>query len=216
MENKMGRTQLSPQRLSETKKLNIGRMIIFCEGKTEKYYFDYFAEILKKNKYTDVEVVLETANGNARTVLNFANAFMADDRNNRKYSTYGKYLAFDCDAPPDIQTVISAASEYELLISNHLFEIWLLMHFEDVNDKISKREIYRRLSSHLHDAYSKGHKGKTREIIQNGDVEKAIDNAGILEEKYKAEGKSMFANIKDMNPFTSVHRLIEQFMVEIS
>ena len=90
------------------------------------------------------------------------------------------------------------------------------MHFEDVNDKISKREIYRRLSSHLHDAYSKGHKGKTREIIQNGDVEKAIDNAGILEEKYKAEGKSMFANIKDMNPFTSVHRLIEQFMVEIS
>ena len=137
-------------------------------------------------------------------------------RNNRKYSTYGKYLAFDCDAPPDIQTVISAASEYELLISNHLFEIWLLMHFEDVNDKISKREIYRRLSSHLHDAYSKGHKGKTREIIQNGDVEKAIDNAGILEEKYKAEGKSMFANIKDMNPFTSVHRLIEQFMVEIS
>lgn len=29
----MGRTQLSPQRLSETKKLNIGRMIIFCEGK---------------------------------------------------------------------------------------------------------------------------------------------------------------------------------------
>ena len=98
MENKMGRTQLSPQRLSETKKLNIGRMIIFCEGKTEKYYFDYFAEILKKNKYTDVEVVLETANGNARTVLNFANAFMADDRNNRKYSTYGKYLAFEAGA----------------------------------------------------------------------------------------------------------------------
>ena len=44
----MGRTQLSPQRLSETKKTNIGRIIIFCEGKTEKYYFDYFAEIIKK------------------------------------------------------------------------------------------------------------------------------------------------------------------------
>ena len=55
----MGRTQLSPQRLSETKKTNIGRIIIFCEGKTEKYYFDYFAEIIKKNKYTDVEVILE-------------------------------------------------------------------------------------------------------------------------------------------------------------
>ena len=38
----MGRTQLTPQRLSETKRINIGKIIIFCEGKTEKYYFDYF------------------------------------------------------------------------------------------------------------------------------------------------------------------------------
>lgn len=44
----MGRTLLSPQRLSGTKETNIGRIIIFCEGATEKHYFDYFAEILKK------------------------------------------------------------------------------------------------------------------------------------------------------------------------
>lgn len=212
----MGRTQLSPQRLSETKKTNIGRIIIFCEGKTEKYYFDYFAEIIKKNKYTDVEVILETANGNAQTVLNCANRFMADEEHNQKFHTYGKYLAFDCDDPPDIQAVVLAATGYELLISNHLFETWLLMHFEDVEEKISKREIYKRLSSHLHDAYSKGHKGKTREIVQNGNIEKAIDNARALEKQYAAEGKSIFTNIKDMNPFTSVYKLIEQFMVEIS
>ena len=212
----MGRTQLSPQRFSETKKTNIGRIIIFCEGKTEKYYFDYFAEIIKKNKYTDVEVILETADGNAQTVLNFANKFMNNEKHNQKFSTYGKYLAFDCDAPPDIQSVVLAAHEYELLISNHLFETWLLMHFEDVEKKISKKEIYRRLSFHLHDAYSKGHKGKIREIVQNGNIEKAIDNAGALEKQYAAEGKSIFTSIKDMNPYTSVYKLIEQFMVEIS
>ena len=75
----MGRTQLSPQRLAGTKRLNIGRIIIFCEGKTEKYYFDYFAEIIKKNKYTDVEVILEAADGNAQRVLNYANGFMSDE-----------------------------------------------------------------------------------------------------------------------------------------
>ena len=212
----MGRTRLSPQRLSETKKTNIGRIIIFCEGKTEKYYFDYFAEIIKKNKYTDIEVILETANGNARTVLNFANEFMTDEKHNQKFSTYGKYLAFDCDDPPDIQAVVLAAAEYELLISNHLFETWLLMHFEDVEEKLSKGEIYRRLSFHLHGTYSKGHKGKTRELVRNGNVEKAIDNARILERRYAVEGKSIFTDIKDMNPFTSVYKLIEQFMVEIS
>lgn len=91
----MGRTQLTPRRLPETKKTNIGRIIFFCEGKTEKYYFDYFEEIIRKNKYTDVEVVLETASGNAQTVLSYA-----EEENNCKYNAYGRYLAFDCDNPP--------------------------------------------------------------------------------------------------------------------
>ena len=136
----MGRTQLTPQRLSETKRINIGKIIIFCEGKTEKYYFDYFAEIIRNNKYNDIEVVLETANGNAQTVLSYANRFLYDDENNRKFTNYGKYLVFDCDDPPEIQSVVAAAKDYELLISNHLFETWLLMHFEDIEEKISKRE----------------------------------------------------------------------------
>lgn len=131
----MSRTQLSKQRLSETKRTNIGRIIIFCEGKTEKYYFDYFAEIIKKNKYTDIEVVLKTANGNAQTVLNCANEFMTNDECSQKFSNYGKYLVFDCDAPANIQAVIQASEGYELLISNYLFETWLLMHFEDIEEK---------------------------------------------------------------------------------
>lgn len=212
----MGRTQLSPQRLAGTKKTNIGRIIIFCEGKTEKHYFNYFAEIINNNKYTDVEVVLEPANGNAQTVLNYAKSFMSDEIHNRKFSTYRKYLAFDCDDPPNIQSVVRASNEYELLISNHLFETWLLMHFEDVEVKLSKREIFRRLSEHLHSPYSKGHKGKTREIIHNGNIEKAIDCAKMLEQQYAEDGKSVFTSIKEMNPYTSVHKLIEQFMVEIS
>ena len=212
----MGRTQLSPQRLAGTKRLNIGRIIIFCEGKTEKYYFDYFAEIIKKNKYTDVEVILEAADGNAQRVLNYANGFMSDEEHSHKFSSYGKYLVFDCDAPPNIQAVVTAANDYELLISNHLFETWLLMHFEDVETKLSKREIYRRLSEHLHSAYAKGRKGKTREIVLTGNVEKAIDFAKSLERKYILEGKTVFTNIAEMNPYTSVYKLVEQLMVEIS
>lgn len=212
----MGRTQLSPQRLSGTKETNIGRIIIFCEGKTEKHYFDYFADIIKKNKYNNIEVVLETANGNAQTVLSYADRFMSNEENRHKFSTYGKYLAFDCDDPPDIQSVVMRAKDYELLISNYLFEIWLLMHFEDVEAKLSKRQIYLRLSKYLHSNYSKGNKGKTREIIQNGNIEKAIDNAKALEQQYAKEEKNVFTSIEDMNPYTSVHRLIEQFMMAVS
>lgn len=154
----MGRTVLSSQRRSEIKKVNIGHIIIFCEGKTEKYYFDYFSEIIKKNKYTDVKVVLETANGNARAVL----------------------------------------------------------HFEELEEKLTKKQIYQRLTGYLHNQYSKGHRGKIREILINGDVEKAIDNAKFLAHKYKEQGLTMYADIREMNPFTSVYELIEQLMVEIS
>ncbi len=137
----------------------------------------------------DIFIILESANGNAQTVLNYANEFLSDEEHNRKFSTYGKYLAFDCDDPPNIQSVVLAAAEYELLISNYLFETWLLMHFEDVKEKLSKREIYRHLSAHLYSFYLKGDKGKTREIVQNGNIEKAIVNAKLLEKQYISEGK---------------------------
>ncbi|OPZ87708.1 MAG: hypothetical protein BWY74_03337 [Firmicutes bacterium ADurb.Bin419] len=69
---------------------------------------------------------------------------------------------------------------------------------------------------HLHGDYIKGHKGKTREILQNGSVGKAIDNAKVLEQRYETEDKSIFSNIKDMNPYTSVYKLVEQFLIEVS
>ena len=69
---------------------------------------------------------------------------------------------------------------------------------------------------HFENVYKKISKSKTREIIQNGNIDKAIDNARALEEQYAVEGKNILTNIKDMNPFTSVYRLIEQFMLEIS
>ena len=212
----MARTVLSKKRLTEMKKVNIGRIIIFCEGKTEKYYFDYFAEIIRKSKYTKVEVVLETAGGNAQTVLNCANAYVLKEENNRALSTYCKYLAYDCDSPPDIQAVVLDSTGYELLISNYLFETWLLMHFEEVDVKLTKRQTYVMLSEHLHNSYRKGRRGITREIIKTGEIEKAINNARRLEESYESEGKSMFSDIKKMNPYTSVYKLVEQFMAEIS
>jgi len=212
----MARTVLSQKRLTEIRRTNIGSIIIFCEGKSEKYYFDYFAEIIRESKYSRIEVVSEVAGGNARTVLNFANAYMLREENNRAFGTYCKYLAYDCDSPPDIQTVVLDSIGYGLLVSNYLFETWLLMHFEEVDAKLTKRQTYVKLSEHIHNSYRKGRRGITREIIQNGEIEKAIDNARRLEEGYDSEGKSVFSDINNMNPFTSEYKLVEQFVAEIS
>lgn len=218
----MARLQLSQQRVTAAKKLNIGKVILFCEGNTEKYYFDYFAQIINKNenKYNNVIIATEAANGNAQTVLNHSIDFLSIEANNRLFSNYGKYLVFDCDAPQDIASVITQAkantNNYHLLVSNHFFETWLLMHFEEVDEKLSKRKTYERLSSHLTSQYKKGQKGRTREIILNGDVEKAIENARTLENQYIQLGKSIYDSIDDMNPYSNVYTLVEQLMLLIS
>lgn len=216
----MARTRLSPQRLVQTKALYIGRIIIFCEGQTEAYYFNYFSEIIEKNKFTDIQVIIEPAKGKARTVLNYANVFLEKEENNRKFATYGKYLAFDCDDPPDIQGVIadsqSGMHHYVLLITNTLFEIWLLMHFENVDKPMGIKAIENRLAEYIQRSYKKADPGCIRSIVQNGDLEKAIDHAKSLADRYRGEGKSIFKNVDEMNPYTNVYRLIEQLLIAIS
>ena len=62
---------------------------------------------------------------------------------------------------------------------------------------------------------SSGSNGVSK-AIDKTQLEKAIDNAKVLEDTYSAQDKSILSSIKDMNPYTSVYKLIEQFMVEIS
>ena len=97
-----------------------------------------------------------------------------------------------------------------------LFEVWLLMHFEQINDVISKRKIFQHLENYLKRKYDKSDDGTIREITQNGSIENAIKNAYKLAVKFEQQDKFVYPNIKEMNPFTSVHELVEQFMVEIS
>lgn len=216
----MGRTKLSKERVVEIKRENIGKIIIFCEGMTEKNYIDYFADIINKNKYTDIHIETESSNGNAKNVFNFADRFLSEEANNRVYTHYSKYLIFDCDDPPNIQNVIndmvSSSNEYSLLASNPCFEIWLLMYFENIDIRLTNKQIYKKLKPHLNNDYKKADSGVIREIINTGSVEEAIKNAYELHEKYKLENKSILKDIKEMNPYTNVHKLIEQFMLEIS
>lgn len=111
---------------------------------------------------------------------------MKNDQNVSKYAVYDKYLVFDCDAPDDILDVIddakSSANQYQLLISNLLFECWLLMHLETLpGAPLSKTAIGEKLTTYLDlDDYEK-HKndeGLIAKIIKDdGNLTSAIKNA---------------------------------------
>lgn len=102
--------------------------MLFCEGQTEVIYFEYFAEIIQKNrnKYVHLDIESIPANGNAKQVLNFAESFLLDKVNMQKYSLYEKNLVFDCDAPREIEKVLrdmlASTNDYTLSLTNLLFE----------------------------------------------------------------------------------------------
>jgi len=211
------RTILLSAREKNTKDINIGHIILFFEGPTETYYFEHLTGIIKKNKYNDIEVeIADPAGGNSITVLNYADEYLLDDKNNTKYSNYIKYLIFDCDdknvnTQDIINKVISSENSYEILVTNCAFEIWFLMHFEIV-DAEHNNKIIERLNSKLVHGYKKASKGIISEIVHNGSVKSAIENAKHLCNKYEHEGMNICNSIKEMNPYTNVHILVEQLL----
>ncbi len=219
----MPRINIDVQRTESTIKTYLGKVIIFCEGSTEYNYLDYFADFLNKNdnKFTDVKMKLNNAEGNAQTVFNCANNFFENDENRKKFSDYKVYLIFDCDDPPNIQDVIinmkNSKYNYNLLLTNLLFELWLLMHFEEITVPIRKIDIYNKLASRLnlleYRSCHKTSKGIIREILGDGsNVSNAIRNAIRLEEEMKNKGYKITENIGEMNPYTTM----QDIMIPIS
>lgn len=215
----MPRTMLS-RRTSDTIELHLGKVLIFCEGHTENHYFSYFQKRIK-NKYDDIIIKMETVNANSQSVLNYADRFLNDDENQKAYYNYEKHLVFDCDDPSNILEVIEAAEKsehhYHLLISSLRFEVWLLMHLEELEPvAISKKQINEKLEAHLSlepNSY-KSHKddaGLIAKIIkEHGNVDNAIVNADALRSYYDAHHLEIGAIISGKYPYSTVGDLVKQ------
>lgn len=227
----MGRLVNGERKIYKPIPEHAGKLLIFCEGSTEYNYMDYFKKYVendKKIKYTDV--VLEPINteGNARHVLQYAEEFLSDEQNTRKYALYEKHLIFDCDAPDDIKTVISdmmnSENDYVLDYSNLVFETWLVMHFQEMKNESrkTKSQIYSTMRDYLrvenYGSKEKAAVGTIATLLGSNGGEKirdAIKNAKELEEYWKKEEKTFQQDIKDMNPSVSIHNLVERLIDEI-
>ncbi len=210
---------------------NAGKLLIFCEGYTEYNYLDYFKNYLENNlrvKYSDIVIEPINTEGNAMHVFNFAEEFLAIDDNASKYLYYEKHLIFDCDAPDDIEEVISlmkkSENHYILDYSNLLFETWLVMHFQNLEPDADnkKRKIIGLMREYLgvtkYTKKMKASKGTIGKILGSNGNEKiraAIENAKALEKHWLEDGKTMDKDIKLMNPSVDIYKLIERLLDEI-
>ncbi len=103
------------------------RVLIVCEGNTEKAYFDGLKETLTKDIAIDVKAI-----GKDPCEL-LQKARELRDKAERKNQPYDEiWLVFDRDevSPANLQQVLKEAQAegFNVAFSNPKFELWLLLH----------------------------------------------------------------------------------------
>ncbi|MGM0379904.1 MAG: hypothetical protein ACQEQE_09185 [Bacillota bacterium] len=82
---------MKEERSPQPIKQNLGNTILFCEGKTEKAYFDLFKDSIEKSsKCNHLVLKITNAAGNAQRVLNYTNNFFENEENRIKYRNFDR------------------------------------------------------------------------------------------------------------------------------
>jgi hypothetical protein len=227
----------------DNRKINSKKLfIIFCEdGAVEPAYFDFFKreEIQvsafgnKKQHHAQVDFATEYFRKNDLIEVNeLGNEILKIDEGAQVW------CVFDRDKEPDDQkdtafndSIITAHSKgIKTAWSNDDFELWILLHFEDVNpddkDYVNRTKYYERLTEILKEhfpdealfqnpmfSYYNAMKSKNRFIqytyqLMKNKLEIAIERAEKLEEYHSATPKPTHLH----SPCTKVHHLVRELL----
>ncbi len=194
------------------------RLLIICEGeKTEPLYLD---EIRRTYRLSTAHVqVWPSADGtDSLQVVEYAERlFLTGDRAKAiEPTSFDRVIAvFDRDDHAGYTQALGKAKAlnlkhrnddgeavpFQAIASVPCFELWLLLHFEDVLAPMDRNEVYKRLRVHL-PAYEKGqggHFSSTRDMLDT-----ATARASALSAKTTAYNGS--------DPYTDVQNLVSMLI----
>lgn len=181
------------------------KTIIFCEGETEKYYFD-----MLKKKYGSYSVNVwpvqaKVVKGQSLTLVK--NAIKQINSKTNKTVFEKKYVVYDKD-DEDKQSILEAISlanknDIITLYSNECFEYWILLHFKNKNGHLSRKKLYEELEKELDIPDYKSLKGEEISRFLVDKIKTAHENALSLK-LIKDPFKSV-----DSNPYTNIHHYIK-------
>lgn len=176
---------------------------IFCEGKTEKLYFDKLKFEQRINRLRIIS--FQSGHKNADGIVKEAIDFMK-----KRDFQEGDLITclFDRDANLDEQLkrakTIGEAKGILLSFSNPCFEYWILCHYGYFPSKYEQKELISKISDFI-TGYKKNDPdlySKTKDKLQN-----AINNAEKIKNKHAKETTDIIS--RHSNPSTLVFELIK-------
>ncbi|EDM26133.1 hypothetical protein LNTAR_16338 [Lentisphaera araneosa HTCC2155] len=188
------------------------RYLIACEGQETEP--NYFAEI-KNQLPRDIVVVPKGDGRNTLSLVKWAeqedNKLKASDQEADEV-----WIVMDRDSFEshhfDNAIKSAEAKGFELAWSNECFELWVLLHFEEISVSLPREAIYQKLSAIFGFNYVR--EGKNKNLFQlireyGGDEELAIQRAERLWLQAK-EDHDEGTPYSSTNPATGIHKLVQK------
>ncbi len=189
------------------------RILVVCEGtKTEPHYFD---EIRRFHKLQTASVqILPGQIGTAPIqVVEYAEALFLEGDTHKKILPHRfdrVYAVFDRDDHASFQAALQHAQSidghyrsdekrpvaFRAIASVPCFELWLLLHFEDIQHPLHRNDVVHRLKTHIN-GYHKGMQGLFEATANQ--LELAARRAQAL--------SSLPAPANDTEPYTAAYEL---------
>ena len=183
------------------------RILIFTEGKTERDYLRCFKSRLQAGIQIKMKYVSKSKLALVQKIIKFKEkeSLLEED---------SVWVVMDRDElvgdakDRDLFTKACALAEkhnIEIAYSNDAFELWPLLHFQEVRNHMNRKMLLSTLEEHCDNKYKK--KGlRIFEILQKkGNLSEARLRADRLLSMHKKEGRVP----TNANPSTTLHRLIK-------
>ncbi|MBP5439625.1 MAG: RloB domain-containing protein [Fibrobacter sp.] len=188
--------------------------LIATEGtQTEPNYFNALKAELDKSNRFNINITVQGKGKSTTALVNKVHRQI--EYNHQEYDRV--WVVFDRDEFPDFDEAIQLAAEHKINCawSNESFELWLLLHFKDVSERTSRKdlcdlleeairnELHKTDPNALYD-YSKGNIKIYEHATTLGNEAKAFSRAEALRNNFKGS-----ANAPSMqNPCTHVDELV--------
>lgn len=209
---KLNRGGKKRSRKSNIREIAPAYCLIVTEGtETEVNYFENIKDIINK-KYKD-RIKVQPIALKVKGVGKGTCALVREAIKRRSLENYSEaWVVFDKDDFNDFDDAIRLAKKEDLNIawSNESFELWLLLHFQDLNSPLTRDDYKHKLDKHFKRlGYNNGQYEKNIKNIfelTKDNTSKAIERSNKLLSEYKDSRISIYSK---MNPATTVQDLID-------
>lgn len=179
------------------------KIYIYCEGKTEKIYFDILNK--KYNETSRIQVKAKEVGETSHRLIDYAISDINNKSSKEKNKIGQVIIIFDKDEISDqeVEKLFQKADRHDIKIafSNINFETWLLMHFEDVDFAYSKQDLNKKMKKYFNVDNYQEHKGNIKTLAKiEGFINRAMKN-GLNFENYPSP------QIHN-NPYTNLRYII--------